>query len=477
MARIDQLLETMRTYSPQQCLDGDGGSHTYADLLDEIDLWGERLNGFGVEPGTVVGVRADYSLSSIAAILALLSRRAIAVFIPRDRAYEWYLHDSHATAMLDLSDPSAETPWRPVACTTTHPLLDRLRAERDGGIILFTSGSTGRPKAVLHSAERFLHKFRKPGRRFRTLAFLLFDHVAGVDTMLYTLVSGGTLILTRRRDPRSIGALIESHLVEVLPTSPSFLRLFCATETAARQELPSVQIITYGSEPMDPSTLARLSARFPKVQLMQKYGTSETGSPRTISRGSDSLWLRFKSSDDFETRVVDGVLWIRTPGTLLGYLNAPSPVDENGWYCTADLVDVDGPWVRFRGRASDTINVGGEKVTPAEVEHTILELEFVREVVVSSAPHSLLGRIVTARVVIAPGTVDARKAVILIWQHCRARLAPYKAPASIEIVAGGLTDDRQKAKRQRVDATTGAAADRRLPEPQACPDTDRRTRP
>jgi acyl-CoA synthetase (AMP-forming)/AMP-acid ligase II len=302
----------------------------------------------------------------------------------------------------------------------------------------------------LQSLERFLHKFDKPGRRYRTLAFLLFDHVAGIDTLFYTLASGGTLVTTRDRTPDAICELIESARVEVLPASPSFLRLMCLRAGASDRDLGTLKIITYGSEPMDPSTLARLGSQFPNAEIIQKYGTTETGSPRSKSRGRDSLWLRIKSAE-LETRVVDEVLHIRSEGMILGYLNAPSPIDGDGWYCTGDLVDVEtdseGEWIRFRGRASDAINVGGEKVSPAEVEQTILELPFVKDVVVRGEPHAMLGQIVTARVTLL-GDTDEKTATKQIRKRCRARLAPYKVPVKIAIVADGLTSDRQKALRR-----------------------------
>lgn len=447
MARFDNLVQLLHGYSALPCIDGEDGSHTYADLLREMEHWNTRFAQLDVAPGSVVALRADYSLSAIGALLSLLSLRAIAALIPRDRADERYLKDSHAGAVLELRTDGAYE-WLPFADSKRHPLLDQLRSQGHGGILLFTSGSTGRPKAALHSAERFLYKFRKPGRRFRTLAFLLLDHVAGLDTMFYTLASGGTLVLTRQRDPMSIARLIEACKVEVLPTSPTFLRLFILAEAVHRHDLSSLQIVTYGSEPMDPATLARVNAQFPKAQIVQKFGTTETGAPKTISRGNDSLWVKF-STEGFQTKVVDGVLWIRSESTLLGYLNAPSPVDSEGWYCTADLVDVDGEWLRFRGRASDIINVGGEKVTAAEVEHSILELDFVREVIVFGDPHSLLGHVVSAKVVLTSDDVDAKKAKTSIWQHCRARLASYKAPVKIQIVSGALTDDRQKMRRRQ----------------------------
>jgi acyl-coenzyme A synthetase/AMP-(fatty) acid ligase len=184
------------------------------------------------------------------------------------------------------------------------------------------------------------------------------------------------------------------------------------------------------------------------VQISQKYEATEAGSPRSVSKGNDSLWLKFKS-DGMDVKVVDGVLWIRSESLILGYLNALSPVDQEGWYCTGDLVDVDGEWLRFRGRIADTITVGGEKVAPAEVEHFILELDFVRDVVVTGAPHALLGQVVTARVQLATANLDPKEAITRIWRHCRQRLAPYKAPVKIDISSEVLTTDRQKAHRSR----------------------------
>jgi acyl-coenzyme A synthetase/AMP-(fatty) acid ligase len=447
MNRLGHFFGQLRDYAPQRCLEGDGCSFTYAQLLEEIDSWRQRLDNLAVDPGTVVGLRTDYSLAAVAAVLALFARRAIVALIPRSGDATQYLVDAHAAALLEMNiDGSFQ--WRRLSQATDHPLLQQLRVAGEGGVIIFTSGSTGRPKAALLGVERFLYKFRRPGRRFRTLAFLLFDHVAGLDTLFYTLANGGTLIFTRSRDPMSIIELIESHRVEVLPASPSFLRLMLAAGNTHEHDLSSLKIVTYGSEPMDASTLTRLSAQFPNAQISQKYGTTETGSPRSVSRGNDSLWLKIKR-EDVEVKVVDGVLWMRSEGTMLGYLNAPSPLDDEGWYCTGDLVDSDGDWIRFRGREADIINVGGEKVAPVEVEQSILELDFVRDALVTGSPHPLLGQIVTARVTLTTPDHDPKEVAKRIRLHCRGRLAPYKVPVKITIEDQGFVNERHKANRGR----------------------------
>jgi acyl-CoA synthetase (AMP-forming)/AMP-acid ligase II len=193
-----------------------------------------------------------------------------------------------------------------------------------------------------------------------------------------------------------------------------------------------------------------LNDRFPGLQIKQKYGTTETGSPRSVSRSNDSLWLSFDRVG-LETRIVNDVLYLRSEGTILGYLNAPSPVDDEGWYCTGDLVDVEHDidakqWIRFRGRGSDTINVGGENVSPAEVEQVIMELDFVENAVVRGVHHVIMGQVVTAKVSLHTETApkDSEKRVRI---HCRSRLPAYKVPIRIDIVEGKLTNARQKSMR------------------------------
>jgi long-chain acyl-CoA synthetase len=443
MNRLGLFIDRMRSHGSRPCIEDAHTAHTYADVLAACERWQGELERMGIRSGSVIGLQADYSLTATAVLLAALLRGCIVAMIPGGRNVTKYLEDACADEFLSVDDES-EVRRETLTVTREHPLLAKVRASGEGGIVLFTSGSTGRPKAALQSTERFLSKFVKPGKRFRTLGFLLFDHIAGLDTLFYTLSSGGAPIVTHRRDPDSVSAVIEAHRVEVLPVSPSFLRLFCLAQAARERNLSSLKIITYGSEPMDTTTLALLNERFPHVQISQKYGTTETGSPRTVSRGNESLWLKLGTG--LEARVVDGVLWLRGESTILGYLNAPSPIDEEGWYCTGDLVDVDGEWLRFRGRAADVINVGGENVSPAEVEQTILELDFVRAAVVEGEKHVLLGQIVTARVALL-GRVEEREATKEIRRHCAGRLARHKVPVKVSIVAEELIGGRQKKMR------------------------------
>ncbi len=443
--RFAAFLERLRGQGDRECLVCDGNSFSYADLLGEVDSARERIAPLGAGSGRVVALRADYSLQSVAALCALLAAKTAVALLPRDRDPDSLLADCHATGLLDI-DPLGRWNWTAVpGAPDTHPLLTALQATGDAGIVLFTSGSTGRPKAALQSLHRFLGKFARPGKTFRTLAFLLFDHVAGLDTLFYTLANGGTVVVTRDRSPPAISRLIDEARIEVLSASPTFLRLLCLAGGDTERNLSSLKIITYGSEPMDPRTLLLLNHRFPSCRISQKYGTTETGSPRSVSRDNNSLWLRL-GGDGVEVKVVDGVLHLRSESTILGYLNAPSPVDADGWYCTGDLVDVDGDWIRFRGRSSDRINVGGEKVSPSEVEQVLLELDFVREAVVSGESNPIMGQVVAARIVLT-AAIDERTALRRIRVHCRSRLPPHMIPVRVAVASCSLSTARQKTQR------------------------------
>lgn len=455
MNRLEALLRSLETYSSRPCIAGLNFSYSYGDLLLELHSWSARLSELPVTADQVIGLRADYSLSSIGALLALLSRRLVPALIPRDRLRAEYTVPCHACGVLDINIDGtyAYTPVEPSAAD--HPLLAQLAAQGDAGFIIFTSGSTGAPKAALHSMDRFLSKFDRPGRTFRTLAFMLFDHIAGLDTVFYTLRNGGTLILTRRRDPKAVVELISSRMVEVLPTSPSFLRLLCSFRANFASDLSSLKIITYGSEPMDAATLRRVNERFPNVQVLQKYGTTEFGSPQTISRANDSLWLKFKGAAS-EFKVVNGMLWLRSKGTMLGYMNAPPPLTQDGWFCTGDLVEVDGDWLRFRGRADDLIKVGGEKVSPSEVERVIMDLNFIRDALVFAESHPLMGQVLAARIAV---TIDCppSKIAAIVRQHCRRHLGPHHTPVRVILTSeGSLPGYRWKSQRARATSANSA---------------------
>jgi acyl-CoA synthetase (AMP-forming)/AMP-acid ligase II len=181
---------------------------------------------------------------------------------------------------------------------------------------------------------------------------------------------------------------------------------------------------------------------FPEVKLLQTYGLSEVGVLHSQSRGDGSTWVRM-GGDGFQTRVVDGILWIKSSYAMIGYLNAPSDFDEDGWFNTHDRVEVDGDYFRILGRETDLINIGGQKVYPAEIESVILELENIEDVAIFGEKHALLGQIVVAKILLqTPEALEVVKKRIRV--ACNARLASYKTPTKVILVESQLHNARQK---------------------------------
>src|SRR5262249_11349844 len=140
------------------------------------------------------------------------------------------------------------------------------------------------------------------------------------------------------------------------------------------------------------------------------------------------------------------ILWIRSPTAMLGYLNAPSPFDAEGWFNTQDAVEVDGAYLRILGRANEIINVAGEKVYPAEVESVLLQTGNVRAAAVFGRPNPVTGQVVAARVTV----IEPEEPKLLrrrVQGFCRARLAAFQVPALIEISADPLHGERFKVRR------------------------------
>ena len=419
------------------------GTCSYGDLAARADQWQERLTGQGIAPQDVVSLEADYSADSVSVLIALARIGVILVPLSTDsRTHrDEFLEVAQVQWRVDPAAPVAERTGR----AASHDLYQELRKRQTAGLVLFTSGSTGRNKAAVHDLYRLCEKFAVPKRCFRTLVFLQPDHIGGINTLLYTLSNGGAAILPANRSPAHVCDLIERHRVELLPTSPTFLNLLLLARDPSAAPLESLQLITYGTEPMPATTLARVQAAFPNVRLQQTYGLTEIGILRSQSRPDGSLWVKV-GGEGYDVKVIDGRLWVKAASAMLGYLNAPSPFGADGYLDTGDAVEVDGEWLRILGRQSEMINVGGSKVFPAEVEDVLMQMPNVDDVVVTGEPHPIMGHIVAARLkLIEPEPLDALK--LRVRQFCSSRLAAFKIPARVVIAEVPLHGARFKKQR------------------------------
>jgi acyl-CoA synthetase (AMP-forming)/AMP-acid ligase II len=445
---IDWLLAKMDQWSADPAVVWHNTVLSYGELLRRVEIWKNELGVQDVGPGTVVGLEGDYSPNVCALLLALIREKAI--IVPLTEAMGMHREEFLDIAQVQqvfMFDDNDNWKTEIRENEVTNQLSKEFIGMGVAGLVLFSSGSTGKNKAALHNFEKLIEKFKLPRHRMRSINFLLFDHIGGINTLFYTLSNGGTVVTTKDRNPDNVCKLIEKYSVELLPTTPTFLNLVLLSEAYWNYDLSSLKLITYGTEVMPESVLKRVHQVLPDVRLLQTYGLSELGILRSKSRDSGSLWVKV-GGEGFETKIVDGILWIRADSAMMGYLNAPSPFTHDGWFITGDAVEVDGEYVRILGRESEIINVGGEKVYPAEVESVLQTMEGVADVAVTSEPNPITGRIVKAHVKLSrdESISEFRKRM---WEFCRGKLPRYKIPQKVVIVSQEMYGQRFKKMRAR----------------------------
>lgn len=446
MAHLDFVFDAFAAQPDDEAIIWRDGTYRYGWLLEQVRHWKDRLQTEAVHAGAVVALEADFSPHSVAAFLALIDAGYILVPLsPAVRAKrDEFLEIAEVEIRVALDSHDQATLAR-VPTAATHGHYVELRSRQHPGLVLFSSGSTGKSKAAVHDMVGILEKFKQRRHTRRTMAFLMFDHIGGINTMLYTLSNGGCMVTTDDRSPDGVLRAIERYRVELLPTSPTFLNLVLLSEAYKRYDLTSLQLITYGTEPMPEGTLARVHALLPGIELLQTYGLSEVGILRSKSRSSDSLWVKV-GGEGFQTRIVDGILQIRSRSAMLGYLNAASPFTDDGWFVTGDAVEQDGEYLRIRGRQSEIINVGGEKVHPAEVESAIQGVENIAAVLVYKEANPITGNMVCAQVSLIREE-DPKAVARRVKQHCREQLRPFQVPVKVNVVEAISHSERFKKQR------------------------------
>jgi acyl-coenzyme A synthetase/AMP-(fatty) acid ligase len=441
---ISFLLTSILKNKDTEAIITDEKVYTFSDIYDEYIKTKRLLKEKGVDTGRIVSLIADFKAQSIAMVVALIENDCILVPIsPSIKTVDSFIRISQTEFVIDLREDKPEI--YKTNTLVSHAMLLGLKGKAPG-LILFSSGTTGEPKAALHNTSFLLEKFKKPGKVLRTVTFLLFDHIGGFNTLLHTLANGGQIVLISSRDADVVCKAIEQYKVELLPTSPTFLNLMLVNKMYEKYDLSCLKLITYGTEPMPQSTLAMLHHVLPNTKLKQTYGLSEVGIVSSKSESSDSLWIKV-GGEGVETKIVDDILYIRAKSAMLGYLNAPSPFDEDGWFNTKDKVEVkeDG-YIKILGRITDLINVGGEKVYPIEVEGLLLKFEGVKDAHVFGEKNPLVGNVVVAEISVEPEN-NSKEFIKTLRSFCVKNLEKFKIPVKFILVEHDLYSDRLKKRR------------------------------
>jgi malonyl-CoA/methylmalonyl-CoA synthetase len=336
----------------------------------------------------------------------------------------------------------------------------------DDALQLYTSGTTGRPKGAILTHENLAMQAHLVAEAWRfspddtLLHALPLHHMHGLAIALFTALGAGATV-------RMLPAFEASTIWNELPNATVFMGVptmysrlcdfFDKADAETRDRWSgsarALRLATSGSAALPVPLAARWEA-IAGIIPVERFGMTEIGvgmtNPIDGPRKKGSVGHPLPT---VETRIVDehganapqGELWVRGPSVFREYFRRADATREafvdagdggRAWFKTGDTVtrDEDGAF-RILGRTSvDILKSGGYKLSALEIEATILELAVVREVAVVGVPDEAWGERVVACLVVDPGR-EAECTEEIIRGHVRQRLAPYKCPKEVRLLA------------------------------------------
>jgi acyl-CoA synthetase (AMP-forming)/AMP-acid ligase II len=439
---------------------GETSRRTYGELVTDAEDHARGLREHGVDRFAIVS-------NDIPSVVALLAAASLVgadacVYAPdihpdeMARQAEAFAHGvvlSDRDDLLALDLPGV-TVQEPTSVSATGGPLGAPPSARP--LLVLTTGTTGAPRGVRHDWSRQEARVARSPRDAAGQVWLLAygpQQYAGLQVLLHVLGSGATLVTPPVRRPLAVVDAIYEHGVDHISATPTFWRFLLAELRADARPSPALVQITLGGEAAPASLLEDLNATFPDARISHVYAGSEFGSTGSVRDGQDGLpaALLDRADGDVTLKVVDGELWVRSSASMVGYYGEPD-LPEDHWWPTGDLVEVDGDRIRFRGRKSEVINVGGTKVHPLPIEELISVVDGVRAVRVHGRPNPLVGAVVAVDVV-PDGEVDEAALKDAVRSACADLPRPWQ-PRVVRVV-----DELATVQGKIVRGSAGAAED------------------
>jgi len=469
----------------QQASSFEGEATTWREMLDRAGRIAAGLRALGVEDGdrvAILSANSDLYMSLYLAVpwaggvLTPLNARWSAM----ENAYA--IEDSRPAVIL-VSSGYVEAIAGIAAGLENGPKLVALDAvERDGWLtlpqlmshgtaddagrggddllaIFYTGGTTGKSKGVMLSHAGFTGNCTAmrdlgicpDGCRMLVVAPLF--HLAAAAALTMTMLAGGTAVIAPAFDPNRTLDLIETERVTDALLVPTMIQMVLDSPGFEASKLASLNTVLYGASPMPEATLDRIMAAGPHLNFFQAYGMTEVSCTATVlgpeyHKGAHRDAGRHRGAGQpiasAEIVIADeagrplpagqvGEILVRGKGVMLGYWNQPDLTAEalrDGWMHTGDGGRIDDHGVLYVvDRIKDMIVSGGENVYSAEVESAISLHPDVVQCAVIGVPDERWGERVHAVIVTRQGSQLSDRALI---EHCRALIADYKSPRSVE---------------------------------------------
>ncbi|WP_167154447.1 AMP-binding protein [Streptomyces sp. MBT27] len=461
---------------------GLAGGDRVALMLQNTPHFVIALLGAWKAGATVVPLNPMYKSGEVAHVL---HDAEVTALVCSDRAWEGYLRDTAADSTVRIALTACESDLQSLDDERVFGGYERLPAPADTddlvtvarqglkapsdwelsatdtALISYTSGTSGTPKGAMNTHRGITYNAERQrtghpiaeGSGYFALAPLF--HITGMVCELAACVANaGTLILAHRFHPGVVlDAFAEHRPAYTVGPSTAFMAL-SATPGVTREHFASFEVISSGGAPLPPALVEKFRAGFGPY-IRNGYGLTECTAPcasvppekeAPVDPVSGTLSVGVPGPETV-VRIVDlegndvpfgeqGEIMVRGPQVVPGYWRRPEATAEafpDGELRTGDIgfMDRDG-WLYVVDRMKDMINASGFKVWPREVEDVLYTHPAVREAAVVGIPDAYRGESVKAYVSLRPGA-EADPAELAAY--CKERLAAYKYPREVEVLA------------------------------------------
>jgi acyl-CoA synthetase (AMP-forming)/AMP-acid ligase II len=301
--------------------------------------------------------------------------------------------------------------------------------------VIPTSGTTGEPKLIAHSFPSLARTVKTPNEASSKLRWgLLYNptRFAGLQVILQAVGGGSGLVVPDHpADLKNSILILQANGCNALSATPSLWRKLAFSDLL---EILDLKVVTLGGEAADQKILDTLRLHYPVATIRHIYASTEAGVGFSVSDGKVGFPADYLQNPPpgIELKLGDnGILMLRPAQRDQRMLSNESPlIDDEGWISSGDLVEIREDRCHFLGRMNGSINVGGQKVHPSEVENVLMETPGVLAARVFGKPNPVLGALVAAEIVAEPGT-DQAALRARIMERCKLHLQRYKTPALI----------------------------------------------
>ena len=482
------LAESARKHAGKPAVVFEGTSCTFRAFDREVERYAAALHASGVGKGDRVAVQLPKRMEVLFLHFAILSVGAITLPLNPDyraEEVEYFLSDSGSSLIVtdEHRFASAEGAVRGLrgvrallvdgagrdGAGSLPDLLARTpkgfpRSYPAGGddvaLLCYTSGTTGRSKGAMITHRNLVANMLALAAAWEWTAddvllhALPLFHVHGLNVAAQgSLYAGSTLIMHEKFEAgKAWRALEEERCTLFMGVPTMYRRLMGEWEKRERKpDLRAMRVFISGSAPLSDNLFHQFESAT-GFRILERYGMTETGmnasnpvdparrKAKSVGYPLAEVSVRVVGDDGSDVAPGDvGEVWIRGDNVFRGYWGMPEKTHESfvkGWFRSGDLGYQD-PMDRGRlylvGRAKELIITGGYNVYPKEVENILESHESVKESAVVGLPDEEFGEKVVAVVVRKEGTGSLLPEALI--EHCRKRLASYKCPRQIAIVA------------------------------------------